>query len=45
MEPRGPLSAGAPYETAPDGITEIQHSIAKLLVEGHVDEAIARRSA
>ncbi|WP_432172938.1 helix-turn-helix transcriptional regulator [Streptomyces sp. Tue6028] len=38
-----PLNAGAPYETAPDGITEIQHSIAKLLVEGHVDEAIARR--
>jgi DNA-binding CsgD family transcriptional regulator len=38
-----PLSVGAPYETAPDGITEIQHSIAKLLVEGHVDEAIARR--
>lgn len=38
-----PLTAGAPYETAPDGITEIQHSIAKLLVEGHVDEAIARR--
>ena len=37
------LTAGAPYETAPDGITEIQHSIAKLLVEGHVDEAIARR--
>ncbi|MCZ0210809.1 helix-turn-helix transcriptional regulator [Streptomyces achromogenes] len=38
-----PLSAGAPYETASDGITEVQHSIAKLLVEGHVDEAIARR--
>ncbi|MBX7552944.1 helix-turn-helix transcriptional regulator [Streptomyces sp. tea 10] len=38
-----PLSAGGRYETAPDGITEIQHSIAKLLVEGHVDEAIARR--
>ncbi|RSN43784.1 helix-turn-helix transcriptional regulator [Streptomyces sp. WAC 04229] len=38
-----PLTAGAPYETAPDGITNIQHSIAKLLVEGHVDEAIARR--
>ncbi|MET8896650.1 helix-turn-helix transcriptional regulator [Streptomyces albogriseolus] len=38
-----PLTAGAPYETAPDGITKIQHSIAKLLVEGHVDEAIARR--
>ncbi|MEU6403828.1 helix-turn-helix transcriptional regulator [Streptomyces sp. NPDC046985] len=38
-----PLSAGAPYESAAGGITEIQHSIAKLLVEGHVDEAIARR--
>jgi DNA-binding CsgD family transcriptional regulator len=38
-----PLTAGAPYETAPDGISEIQHSIAKLLIEGHVDEAIARR--
>jgi DNA-binding CsgD family transcriptional regulator len=38
-----PLSAGAPYETDPAGITDIQHSIAKLLVEGHVDEAIARR--
>jgi DNA-binding CsgD family transcriptional regulator len=38
-----PLSAGAPYETAAGGITDIQHSIAKLLVEGHVDEAIARR--
>jgi DNA-binding CsgD family transcriptional regulator len=38
-----PLTAGAPYETAPGGITDIQHSIAKLLVEGHVDEAIARR--
>ncbi|MEU2420117.1 helix-turn-helix transcriptional regulator [Streptomyces sp. NPDC007851] len=38
-----PLSVDGPYEAAPDGITEIQHSIAKLLVEGHVDEAIARR--
>lgn len=38
-----PLSAGAPYEPAAGGITDIQHSIAKLLVEGHVDEAIARR--
>ncbi|MEG3628605.1 helix-turn-helix transcriptional regulator [Streptomyces poriticola] len=38
-----PLKFGTPYETAPDGITDIQHSIAKLLVEGHVDEAIARR--
>ncbi|WAU78814.1 helix-turn-helix transcriptional regulator [Streptomyces sp. Qhu-G9] len=38
-----PLSTSAPYETASGGITDIQHSIAKLLVEGHVDEAIARR--
>ncbi|MGW1715755.1 helix-turn-helix transcriptional regulator [Streptomyces sp. NPDC002156] len=38
-----PLRAGTPYDTDPDGITDIQHSIAKLLVEGHVDEAIARR--
>ncbi|MCF0077681.1 helix-turn-helix transcriptional regulator [Streptomyces lomondensis] len=38
-----PLSATTPYEIAQDGITEIQYSIAKLLVEGHVDEAIARR--
>ncbi|MER7486874.1 helix-turn-helix transcriptional regulator [Streptomyces sp. NPDC126497] len=38
-----PLTAGAPYDPAPGGITDIQHSIAKLLVEGHVDEAIARR--
>lgn len=38
-----PLSMDGPYEATPDGITEIQHSIAKLLVEGHVDEAIARR--
>ncbi|MEV0172748.1 helix-turn-helix transcriptional regulator [Streptomyces sp. NPDC050803] len=37
------LKVGTPYEAAPDGLTEIQHSIAKLLVEGHVDEAIARR--
>ncbi|MEU4655690.1 helix-turn-helix transcriptional regulator [Streptomyces sp. NPDC023723] len=38
-----PLRVGIPYEPAPGGITDIQHSIAKLLVEGHVDEAIARR--
>ncbi|MFJ4368336.1 helix-turn-helix transcriptional regulator [Streptomyces chartreusis] len=38
-----PLNAGAPYEAAAGGITDIQHSIAKLLVEGLVDEAIARR--
>ncbi|RPE42088.1 hypothetical protein EDD90_5191 [Streptomyces sp. Ag109_O5-1] len=38
-----PMSAGGPYSADSDGITEIQYSIAKLLVEGHVDEAIARR--
>ncbi|MEV5882496.1 helix-turn-helix transcriptional regulator [Streptomyces sp. NPDC052020] len=38
-----PLSAGGRYDPAPGGITDIQYSIAKLLVEGHVDEAIARR--
>ncbi|MEU2623596.1 helix-turn-helix transcriptional regulator [Streptomyces sp. NPDC007157] len=38
-----PMTAGGPYDTASGGITEIQYSIAKLLVEGHVDEAIARR--
>ncbi|MFI9580433.1 helix-turn-helix transcriptional regulator [Streptomyces sp. NPDC052236] len=31
------------YRPQPDGITGVQRSIAKLLVEGHVDEAIARR--
>ncbi|MET9621156.1 MULTISPECIES: helix-turn-helix transcriptional regulator [unclassified Streptomyces] len=31
------------YTTALDGISGVQRSIAKLLVEGHVDEAIARR--
>ncbi|MFM9614029.1 helix-turn-helix transcriptional regulator [Streptomyces sp. V2] len=38
-----PMTTGTPYEAAADGLTEIQHSIAKLLIEGHVDEAIARR--
>ncbi|GHA29289.1 hypothetical protein GCM10010303_44860 [Streptomyces purpurascens] len=38
-----PMSTGTPYEAATGGITDIQYSIAKLLVEGHVDEAIARR--
>ncbi|MFJ8535629.1 helix-turn-helix transcriptional regulator [Streptomyces sp. NPDC093591] len=38
-----PLKVGTPYETAADGISDVQHSIAKLLIEGHVDEAIARR--
>ncbi|MET9799592.1 helix-turn-helix transcriptional regulator [Streptomyces sp. NPDC006368] len=31
------------YAPALDGISGVQRSIAKLLVEGHVDEAIARR--
>ncbi len=31
------------YGPVVDGITGVQRSIAKLLVEGHVDEAIARR--
>ncbi|MFF7472632.1 helix-turn-helix transcriptional regulator [Streptomyces sp. NPDC008092] len=38
-----PMSTGGPYTVDSEGITEIQYSIAKLLVEGHVDEAIARR--
>ncbi|MBA2945170.1 helix-turn-helix transcriptional regulator [Streptomyces himalayensis] len=38
-----PLRDELPYESTPDGITGVQRSIAKLLVEGHVDEAIARR--
>ncbi|MDI3420312.1 helix-turn-helix transcriptional regulator [Streptomyces luteolus] len=31
------------YDPRTDGVTGVQRSIAKLLVEGHVDEAIARR--
>ncbi|GGT37460.1 hypothetical protein GCM10010207_42020 [Streptomyces atratus] len=38
-----PLTEEAPYTPPNDGITGIQRSIAKLLVEGYVDEAIARR--
>ncbi len=38
-----PMSTSGPYTVDAAGITEVQHSIAKLLVEGHVDEAIARR--
>ncbi|CAM5294096.1 HTH luxR-type domain-containing protein OS=Streptomyces microflavus OX=1919 GN=Smic_36310 PE=4 SV=1 [Streptomyces microflavus] len=30
-------------DPVPEGISGVRHSIAKLLVEGHVDEAIARR--
>lgn len=38
-----PLNEAAPYNPAPDGITGVQRAIATLLVEGYVDEAIARR--
>ncbi|WP_181512528.1 helix-turn-helix transcriptional regulator [Streptomyces sp. cg28] len=38
-----PLLEEAPYAPPTDGITGVQRSIAKLLVDGHVDEAIARR--
>ncbi|MFE6165363.1 helix-turn-helix transcriptional regulator [Streptomyces sp. NPDC056486] len=38
-----PLVDEAPYAPSTDGITGVQRTIAKLLIEGHVDEAIARR--
>ncbi|MEU8627150.1 helix-turn-helix transcriptional regulator [Streptomyces sp. NPDC048669] len=38
-----PLDEAAPYDPARDGITGVQRAIATLLIEGHVDEAIARR--
>ncbi|RII08600.1 hypothetical protein DSC45_33325 [Streptomyces sp. YIM 130001] len=38
-----PISDEVPYNFKADGITGVQRSIARLLVEGHVDEAIARR--
>ncbi|GAA3900296.1 helix-turn-helix transcriptional regulator [Streptomyces lacrimifluminis] len=38
-----PLTENIPNDVGPNGITPVQHSIAKLLIEGHVDEAIARR--
>ncbi|CAM5519824.1 hypothetical protein SALBM135S_02107 [Streptomyces alboniger] len=39
-----PLREETPYTpVAHDGITGVQRTIAKLLIEGHVDEAIARR--
>lgn len=37
------LEESTPYAPPADGITGVQRSIAKLLIEGHVDEAIARR--
>ncbi|MEU3609448.1 helix-turn-helix transcriptional regulator [Streptomyces sp. NPDC035033] len=38
-----PWEEEVPYTPSVDGVSGIQLSIAKLLVEGHVDEAIARR--
>ncbi|MEU6974611.1 MULTISPECIES: helix-turn-helix transcriptional regulator [unclassified Streptomyces] len=38
-----PFGEQVPNAQRRDGISGVQHSIAKLLVEGHVDEAIARR--
>jgi DNA-binding NarL/FixJ family response regulator len=38
-----PLTEDVPNDVDPNGITPVQRSIAKLLIEGHVDEAIARR--
>ncbi len=38
-----PLQEQVSYDHTPDGISGVQRSIAKLLVEGYVDEAIARR--
>lgn len=38
-----PLLDEVPYAPSTDGITGVQRSIARLLIEGHVDEAIARR--
>ncbi|RFU82740.1 helix-turn-helix transcriptional regulator [Streptomyces triticagri] len=37
------LDEEIPYTVKPDGISGVQISIARLLIEGHVDEAIARR--
>ncbi|MFD5104906.1 helix-turn-helix transcriptional regulator [Streptomyces cinereoruber] len=38
-----PWDEEIPYRPSVDGIGGVQRSIARLLVEGHVDEAIARR--
>ncbi|MEU9148793.1 helix-turn-helix transcriptional regulator [Streptomyces sp. NPDC048349] len=38
-----PLRDEVTYTHTPDGVSGVQRSIAQLLVEGHVDEAIARR--
>ncbi|MGX1884391.1 helix-turn-helix transcriptional regulator [Streptomyces sp. NPDC055287] len=38
-----PLLDEVPYDPTPHGISGVQRSIAQLLVEGHVDDSIARR--
>ncbi|MEU3221406.1 helix-turn-helix transcriptional regulator [Streptomyces sp. NPDC032161] len=38
-----PLLEEVKYEPTPEGISGVQRSIAQLLVEGHVDDSIARR--
>ncbi|MFI6092234.1 helix-turn-helix transcriptional regulator [Streptomyces sp. NPDC051218] len=38
-----PLVDDVPYAPPTNGITGVQRTIARLLIEGHVDEAIARR--
>ncbi|GAA2115618.1 helix-turn-helix transcriptional regulator [Streptomyces synnematoformans] len=38
-----PWERPVPYQDTPPGITGVQQKIAQLLVEGHLDEAIARR--
>ncbi|MFM9373505.1 helix-turn-helix transcriptional regulator [Streptomyces sp. Da 82-17] len=38
-----PINEEVPYDHKTDGVTGVQRSIARLLVEGYVDEAIARR--
>ncbi len=38
-----PLGEHIPLDRTPEGVTGVQRSIAQLLVEGYVDEAIARR--
>ncbi|MFJ5044551.1 helix-turn-helix transcriptional regulator [Streptomyces sp. NPDC088719] len=43
LSPGHPLVRGIPLRARHDGITGTQLASAHLLVEGHVDEAIARR--
>ncbi|MFE2169436.1 helix-turn-helix transcriptional regulator [Streptomyces sp. NPDC059447] len=38
-----PLTEQVTYDPMPSGISGVQRTIAQLLIEGHVDEAIARR--